>query len=206
MVNGYPKSGTTWVTQLIAHVLDLSYQKRHVRFRFNGVALHTHSISFEGQDRLLYVVRDPREVVCSAARVNAAKNWGDVFDANGHITESFVRHALFEFPGARATMPDHLSKCIDAGWEHVRFEDLKSHPVQTLSRILVHFGVNPSGAEPALKEFEFSAQKKQQPKDTSLSQSSLDSWRSLLTAGSLETIRNACGDQAAKFDYDLSGD
>ncbi|SOC20408.1 sulfotransferase domain-containing protein [Rhodobacter maris] len=206
IVSGYPKSGTTWATQLAAALAGLDYHQGDVRFRLRGIALHTHSTAFKGRDNILYCVRDPRESVCSAARAMANSNRDGVYGPQGQITEDFITYATTTLPGARKTMRDHLQDGIDQGWEFVRFEDLKTNPKDTLGRLAAHFGWSASADDIAatIEKYDFTRQQQRHKGNVFFAQSSLSSWAELLSPVALDRMETALGAQAGAFGYDLS--
>lgn len=206
VVTGYPKSGTTWVTQLMARLAGVDFKQGSVRFRFKGVALHTHGVNFEGKNNLLYVVRDPRETVCSAARAAKARNLPDVHNEDGTITDAYVKHAITTLPGARVTMREHLQAGIDGGWTFVCFEDLKADAQKEMKRLVNAFDLDSSPQEiaAAIAEFDFEKQRKRYKGNAFFAQSSLASWKNLLSPVSLDLLESEVGEQACVFGYDLS--
>lgn len=206
VVSGYPKSGTTWMTQLAAAMTGMEYRQGDIRFRTRGVALHTHSTAFFGRDDILYAVRDPRESICSAARAQQAVRKTGVFDDSGRITDAFVRFAILELPGARQPMRDHLQTAIDRDWRVLRFEDIKTDPQAALRRLADRFGwpVFDGDIESAIHAFDFGRQKALNKDNVFFAQSALASWTGLLSAAALDLLEHAVGPQAKAFGYDLS--
>lgn len=206
VVSGYPKSGTTWMTQLVAALNALDYRQGDVRFRIKGVALHTHSTAFDGRDDILYAVRDPRESICSAARAQQAGGRSGVFDETGRISDCFVRFAITALPGARQPMRDHLQTGIDCGWRVLRFEDIKKDPRAALRRLSDKFGWPVSDVDivAAIDTFDFGRQKARNKGNVFFAQSALASWPGLLSPTALELLEQAVGSQAHAFGYDLS--
>ena len=206
VVTGYPKSGTTWVTQLIARLAGVAYEQRNLRFRFSGVALHTHSVDFHGANNILYVVRDPRESVCSAARAAKARNLPDVHNDDGTITDSFVQHAITDLPGALKPMRDHLQAGIDGGWTFVTFEGLKQDAHAEMRRLAKAFALGSSEQDitDAIAAFDFERQREKNKGSVFYAQSSLASWKTLLSQSALDILEREVGQQASAFGYDLS--
>lgn len=206
VVTGYPKSGTTWVTQLAAALTGKDYRQGDIRFRLSGVALHTHSTVFEGRDNILYAVRDPRETVCSAARAMKVAGRFGVFRPDGRITDKFVMFAITELPGARQPMRDHLQTGIDKEWRFLRFEDLKTDPQAALRRLADQFAWSVSDAEilDAIAAFDFGRQKARNKGNAFFAQSALASWPGLLSPAALDLLEQGVGVQARAYGYDLS--
>lgn len=206
VVSGYPKSGTTWVTQLAAHLAGLDYRQGDVRFRSRRVALHTHGTAFAGQGGILHAVRDPRETVCSAARAMQAQGRPRVFDAGGRVFDDFVGFAITALPGSRKSLRGHLQAGIDGDWPFVRFEDLKHDPHATLAELVDSFGwrAGPEDISAAIAAFDFGRQKARNEGNAFFARSAIASWTRLLSPGALDMLEEEVGEEARAFGYDLS--
>ena len=65
-VGGYPKSGTTWISQLIAHYLDLRYSLTGINVPTEpGILIHHHWDYADEYAKSIYVIRDGRDVMVS---------------------------------------------------------------------------------------------------------------------------------------------
>lgn len=205
VVCGFPKSGTTWITQLIGHSTKLTYSQNRIRFRTKGVMLHTHWTSFSGSSGIIYVVRDPRETICSAARAMAARNKSGVFRRDGTLSIEFTKFACMKFPGSTTSLNEHLQKCVDNQWRFVKFEDMKHDPATTLKAAL-NASLLPYTEErlkEALIKFDFDSLKVKDRNNAFLAESSTSSWRSLLCEESHKIIVDHCGRAASAFEYNL---
>ncbi|MFD0982574.1 sulfotransferase domain-containing protein [Tropicimonas aquimaris] len=205
VVLGFPKSGTTWVSQIIAEACGFDYRRDRVRVQLSNVLLHTHSINFVGTSNLIYVVRDPREAICSAARAIPPDRRSEAFDANGKIRFDFVVMAIERLPGATTSYVNHLTTCQEKGWRFVRFEDLKMDTVGTMAKVIA-LGDRPVEQEQvteAVNKFDFNMLKKESNGDRFLAQSSLASWQDLLSQEALELVAERLAEPAAAFGYDL---
>lgn len=205
VVTGYPKSGTTWVSQLCAGYFGYQYERNKIRFRRQNSLLHTHSVRFAGSANLLYVVRDPREVICSAARTLPESRRREAFDEQGTIRQTFVRSVIEGFPGATSDMASHLQTCVERQWSFVRFEDLKADAVAAMTEFVEQTGGELDRARLAavVQAYDFSSLKQSRSTDAFLAQSSLASWKELLDEESLDMLRRALGSIPERFGYDL---
>ena len=205
-VTGFPKSGTTWVSQLASSCLNLTYKRNTVPLRLSNTLIHTHSVAFQGRRNILYVTRDPREVICSAGRWIKGPWREKAFDSDGKLDHEFAALVLDDFPGATVGYKEHLETAIEKDWLFIRFEDLKSDAVGTLVKYFAHKGdpVPEAKIREAVDAFDFAAMRSQAPDDKFLSQSSVASWKSKLRPETLELVAAELGQTARHFGYDLS--
>ncbi len=161
VVTGFPKSGTTWVCQLISDVTgSYFHNKPMVPLLYNSV-IHCHrSPFFLGQGmgisrKFIYVVRDPRDVFVSAyhAVLDSRKRVKKVdelpvklrnflLDVEGYEDIDtrkieFVKMALQFFPGSPVDWGEHVRSAMSApNAAIVRYEDLRNDTEGTLKEIL----------------------------------------------------------------------
>lgn len=157
----YPKSGTTWMAHLVANVLvqmnnlDLTVSISNVdgilpdapavsmmqsRFvaNFPGYRIFKcHSPVNPSFKRVVYLVRDPRDVITSFYKFQTGLG---LF--SGSISE-FVRTKRH---GITAWV-DHVSgwfdnSNVDVSFKYLRYEDLKADPAAALGSVFAHFGHN----------------------------------------------------------------
>lgn len=192
VVSGFPKSGTTWVTQLVAGALGLMYERGNVRLRREGVVLHTHGLAFAGQARLIYVVRDPREIVCSAYRAQH----GNIMSRGSRIDVDFALNVLRSFPGSRSSWKEHILRAINQSWCVIRFEDLKSHGAVELVRCLSSLDIDfeLDQVESAFQSSNFDLLRHLSPVDGFLNISAIDSWKDVLHPDAEDQIFEVYGE------------
>lgn len=206
VVTGFPKSGTTWVTQIAAAALGLRFRQNRVRFGLSGVALHTHSVRFNGRANIVYVVRDPREMICSAARARKAAGHGGVFDEHGLITAAFAHFVLDGFPGATTSWEQHLETSRQRRWSTITFEELKVDPVRALERALHAAGcaAPTHRCSTAIERFAFERLRSESPDSRFLAQSTVASWRGLLSTEARQVVVDRCTALARHFGYEMN--
>jgi hypothetical protein len=170
----YPKSGSTWLSFLIAnvnlqinnipaqatwwnireYVFDVEFNRDLPANPFvlpHGRFIHTHSLYQRAYTRVLYLIRDPRDTLVSyydmGTKMKVFKGSMDDFllstwgipSWNGHV-ESWIRN--------HSTL-DYI--------QFIRYEDLKTNPVEVLSRIYKLYGltVDQSVLETAVERSSF---------------------------------------------------
>ena len=65
VVTGYPRSGTSWISEVLSIYYGLPCHRHFVAPQFHAQVLHTHDIAIRRMKRVFYMVRDPGEVFIS---------------------------------------------------------------------------------------------------------------------------------------------
>lgn len=190
VVTGFPKSGTTWITQLMADSIGLKFSPGRVRFSSSGIALHTHGVSFTGSKRIIYVVRDPREVVCSAYRAQPPE-WREEY---GEIDLTYATAVLTRFPGSRLSWNQHVEAAIEKKWQIIHFEDAKRNGLDCLLSVLNELKVlvTPHAIESSLEKNEFEMKRRERKDEGFLNVSAIDSWKVMLSNDVENSIFEMC--------------
>lgn len=153
IVVGYPKSGTTWVQNLIAGVycgIDtnllpdrltqeivprLDHKILYKRLS-NSMFFCTHLYPKSKFRKVIYLVRDPRDVMASYVKMVSGLGRKESSD------DIILKDHYLYFGSWR----DHTSAWIENRFEsdilYVRFEDLKTDPTAQLERILNFAGLD----------------------------------------------------------------
>ena len=180
IVTGYPKSGNTWLSRLVAELLalpagafvgdgeseilpvdcasstdDPCVRKSHYTVR--ELAQHLNP------GRVIYVVRDPRDVAVSAShnfrkrfRVVPDNRMGDVMMRLPFLESVYdslfgkririqrmihvLQHGRFDMRWCRVPWDVHVRDSLESDCVVVRYEDMLSDPFQQCERILSHLG------------------------------------------------------------------
>ena len=108
-VIGFPKSGTTWVTQLVSAATELPYYRDTIWPVIGPAVLHGHSVPDAGRPKTICVVRDCRDVMVSLYfhRLNEKG-----MDDPTLQTQDYVRNNLADFIIEEAQRP----KSVSVGW------------------------------------------------------------------------------------------
>jgi hypothetical protein len=183
VITGYPKSGNTWVTRLVAELIDCPvvgfWNSRKAEIAREGIGRTSRHRCFKAHQtvaalraeavaarQIIYVVRDPRDIVLSGARyfhfyrlrileklfTKTSRSWRNsrrvlepILTSEGYREARMVDVLLSG--GRRAgrflSLPwaQHVLPCLDAGQFFVRYEDLLLNPGEACGRMLDHLGL-----------------------------------------------------------------
>jgi len=190
LVVGYPKSGCTWATRLVAELVGCPVSgfwqsdKKEIAIEgeervsdFRCYKSH-HQLAELGvppddpANRLIYILRDPRDIAISAANYFQFDRFPEVAALFRHVRrgEKFYRHTLYPLLAGedyrlermteavlhgsagvhnwvRVSWRDHWRPYEAAGVPIVRYEDLLAAPEEQAKRILHHLGLGRSNEE-----------------------------------------------------------
>ncbi|TVQ60374.1 MAG: hypothetical protein EA379_08260 [Phycisphaerales bacterium] len=180
-VVGFPKSGTTWMCQVIADYLQLPFPKASILPVGCPAVVHGHETVWKSYRKCVYSMRDGRDVMASlyfhlARRIPAGDNpplkkWQKrAFP--GMVNKDDVRRNFAPFVEAQMRRPfaspahwgDHVRSYLEGGREGVallRYEDLLADGVGALSacvRTLTGEEADAERARWAIDKFDFSRQ------------------------------------------------
>ncbi len=163
----YPKSGNTWVRFLVANLLTKSNQKvdlSNIEKLVPDIYLHniyyfhkyrsprylkSHECFDPSYKKVIYIVRDPRDIVISYWRFQIKKR----FIPKDYPLEKFVEgFVIGEIGGAFGTWGKHVGSWLgarenDPDFLLVRYEDLLSNPQKEVEEIASHLNLSPSPDE-----------------------------------------------------------
>ncbi|MEM6730517.1 MAG: sulfotransferase domain-containing protein [Myxococcota bacterium] len=143
----YPKSGRTWVRFMLNEIgteSDIHFHHDHFEFNNGGCPphdfnLHGRLLRYRGVGRLVYLERDPRDVMVSLYH-QVTGRFRDFFSYEGTLSE-FLRHPYFgaanlrrfrEMWGILSQQPNCL---------RITYEDCHADAASVLRRVLSHYEI-----------------------------------------------------------------
>lgn len=148
LVSEYPKSGGSWVAQMLSHYLGLPFP-RNQRAAFRSSVLHGHRLFHRRFGKALWVIRDGRDVMVSLYfhvlfdndrnsphQVEAARRlygFADVEDISANMPR-FIEVQLTRGDGwlFRFTWQQFVRSWFNSGIPPLRYEDLLADPKGSL--------------------------------------------------------------------------
>jgi hypothetical protein len=191
IICGYPKSGTTWLSRLVADMVDCpllgnwgyaQHESQYAEgaervsafecYKSHHPLTRLQNLTRSRDCKLLYIVRDPRDVAISAhyhfklphPRLRRLLRhlpggrflYGKISTAMNKLTgKQFIKRKLIEavLHGDKSisgwlaiSWHDHTNPFKDAGVLITRYEDLLQQPLSACRRILDHLGIQKSDA------------------------------------------------------------
>jgi hypothetical protein len=163
IVTGYPKSGNTWASRLVAEVLDCPVAGLWERAGYRELAM-------EGSDRasslsvwkchyawrglkraiessaIIHIVRDPRDVVCSGANYFNLDRYEQEHQQRPSKYEAMIDILLHggPYPNCRRPWAEFVDSFPPGAVLTVRYEDLLTEPLSAVTTILSYLGEHKS--------------------------------------------------------------
>jgi len=170
----YPKSGQSWIRYMLTQ-LDLAQQVaiHHDACGFDNNTLRTpcdfcvsrHLRRYRGIDRLVYLERDPRDVLVSlyfwvTERLDRIGWQGDI--------STFIRDPYFGAPNLRAFREVWDEVVAQRGFLKITYEQLHADAAATLGQMVEYYGfsVDPARVEAAAAASTFEKMREVERSDT----------------------------------------
>ncbi len=227
-VVGYPKSGNTWVAQLVSHCLELPYPRLSLLpIGFSAVVMG-HKRVWRSYPRGVYVVRDGRDAITAQfffqlskipegdhPRLTALQRRSfpklvNKADLRG-LFDDFVARQLVNPIAAHANWARHVRSYFEVenpNMSLVRYEDLHTDGEATVARIVAELSGEPADldrAREAIKRFTFGKQSTRRGNLAStayLRKGQAGDWINHFTPTAAELFDRACGDMLIKMGYE----
>ena len=244
IASGYPKSGNTWLTRLTAQLIGCPVKGFWTQPDNNDIAIegkerkseyrcfkahHTFPIltkSFtdygNGTEKVIYIVRDPRDVAISASFFFKRLRGKRIFRLLGLSwlhNKITLQAKLTEYckivanggdlPWMNISWADHVESYLDSGALIIKYENLNSEPALECQRILNFLGIHRSerDIERAIYLQSFEKKKnelikrKNYQKAVFLRTGKSEQWRDIFSEKQNKIIVSACADMMQKFEY-----
>ena len=229
-VIGYPKSGTTWVAQMVADYLQLPFPRGSILPVGFPAVMHAHRGFPSGKPRVVYVMRDGRDALTSLYFFESRRMpEGDHPRMTrlqrrlypGMVNKADVRTNIGPFVSRQLARPhasplnwgDHVRTWLGAsdtsGSAMVRYEDMRASPVETLTgamRAITGKEPEPELIRMAVEKFSFRRQSKRSPGEEDrtrlLRKGESGDWRNHFTPEAARAFDRVCGDALIEAGYE----
>lgn len=225
IVNEYPKSGGTWVGQMVSQAMELPFP-RNCYPAFRPSFMHGHYLRPWGMDNVLVVWRDGRDMMVSwyyhtlflhqsgfnARLVNELRShlkFEDYNDIHSNLP-AFIEHCFTRYRPMNFSWPAFVEN-----WHgrkkvtFVRYEDLRSKGTLELQRIVKELSgreLSNAVASEIIEEFSFAKQAGRQPgeenKNSFLRKGVVGDWQNQFTREAREVFAKYTGDSLIKLGYE----
>jgi len=223
MVNEFPKSGGTWLSQLLAEALGVPFPRNQFP-SFRSSVIHGHYLHKGGMRRPVVLWRDGRDVVVSQYYHCLFPN-----DRSNHALVERVRHDLIftDYEDIKSNLPAFIdysfhrmpyprfnwSEFVRAwhgrdGVVYVRYEDLHRDTSSELSRIMMELTgkqIAIAVADEIAAKYSFANQAGRQSdnhKKSFLRKGVVGDWRNHFTATTCEIYHSVAGPELILLGYE----
>jgi len=227
-VVGYPKSGSTWAAQLVAHVLELPFPRFSLLPIGCPAVVMGHKRVWKSYPRGVYVVRDGRDAIASqffyqlsqipegdhprltGLQRRSFPNLVNKADLDG-VFADFVARQLINPIAAHANWGNHVRSYFDVANPNislVKYEDLHNDGEAALGRVVTDLTGEPADPDrirEALARFKFGKQSTRRGNLASpayLRKGKAGDWVNHFTPRAAELFDRACGDMLIKMGYE----
>lgn len=226
IVNEYPKSGATWIAQMLSSVTGIRFPRNRTITRSRSI-VHGHFLSPRGLHNVLVIWRDPRDVLVSwyyhcyfanehsnralTVEMKARLPFADYHDIRSNLPH-FINFVNRQPLTPRFTWAQFAQSWIDRpDVVYAKYEDMRARPVDELNRVLIQrFGIEarPEDLESVVAEHSFAAAKKRAQEAASadvemsfVREGSLGGWRKSFNEESERLVEQYCGAQMSSLGY-----
>jgi len=227
-VVGYPKSATTWASQLVADYLRLPFPQHSLFPVGCSAVLQGHQSVSKSFPTAVYVVRDGRDVLISGfhhlknqmeagggAKIH--RKYFEGIDLGRPLVEhlpSFIEHCVRHPVACKEHWGDHVRTYYDAKNDRVqivKYEDLLANPVDALTNLMQRLSgedsVDQSRIAEAVERFSFGRQTAKATADDSktsyLRSGKSGGWRDKFDLASAKLFDKHFGDVLVLAGYEM---
>ncbi len=228
-VVGYPRSGTSWLSDLVADYYNLPRPKHYYLPIAFASVLHTHAKPSKKLKNTFYIYRDGRDTYTSYyfyekryVRENPNsfysqqfhKMWGDRMFDPAYENENFSKYLDWVFE-QKIRWSDHIRIWLEAAKKNkeivvVSYEDLLKNTYQTMYDGIDQLdkSVNTEILQDIIEKNSFTKQMKR-PKiqhKTPLRKGKKNGWREVFSPESAQKFDDKCGEMLIKLGYEPNRD
>ncbi len=226
IVTEYPKSGGTWIAQILGHYLNIPFPRNRF-LPLSSCVVHCHQLYTPLMRNVVCVIRDGRDVVVSAyfymlfhneknsplivKRTRQALQFTDYDDIEKNLSQ-FIEYLFIREP--RRFL--HFSWCefLDS-WENragccfVRYEDMLNGAAEAMKSIVEQLTKEEANMERlrlAEEIFSFNRQKENSPNHSAgqnfLRKGVSGDWKNYFNRDSMEIFDQLAGDHLVRWGYE----
>ena len=227
-VLGHPKSGTTWMCQLLADYLRIPFPQHSILPLGCSAVLHSFQAPSKKYRHGVYMIRDGRDSAVSAyfhirgrllagskTRYNLKMFRGIDVDAEPRQNMVTFLDRLYRYPtGGLAKLPNwsaHVSAYFDHAGENLqlcRYEDLLADGEQAFTDVIQNLTgetADPHRIAATIEKYSFTAQtgrkSGEENRSSYLRKGQSGDWRNHFTRASAELFDRQCGDTLIRAGY-----
>ena len=229
-VAGYPRSGTTWVSQMLADYLQVPFPQHYLLPILGSAVIHSHANPDVRVGNAFYIVRDGRDVMVSyyfyvirkmkmgknrmSARFRPVLEQSDTIESARKQLPVFIK-SIFKKPrgtGTKLNWSDYnigWHKRIlnpESGIIRLKYEDLLEEPVQAFRIALdQRFGyVDMDRLRDSVKKYSMRRQKEKPSIDqgTYLRKGTAGDWKNYFTKTAAELFDHYAGEALVLLGYE----
>lgn len=223
VINEYPKSGGSWIGQMLADLLGLPFPTNRYP-TLTRCLLHGHHLSPFGMPRVVVVWRDGRDILVSwyfhclfrnerenAPLVDLVRR--DLpFRDHGDIRANlpmFIEYAFTRQRDPGFTWSDFVNRWIRQDAVHARYEDMRQRAGEELVRVVRELAgseVSPGRASEVADRYSFARQSGRRPGEGNPSsfmrKGIVGDWRNQFTQDAREVFAHFAGDALVLAGYE----
>ena len=223
-VVGFPRSGTSWLSDLVADYYNLPRPKQYYLPIAFPAVLHTHWPPHAKQKNTFYIYRDGRDTYASYFFYEKKyvqenpdsfysqqfkKMWGDRMMDPAFEQDNFLKYLEWVFRN-KNTWAAHINTWLKASKQNseivlIAYEDLLKDTYETLSQGIQQLDgqVNQEILEDIIEKNSFSKQMKRPTiqHKTPLRKGKKNSWKEVFNPESAKLFNEHCGEMLLKLNY-----
>lgn len=223
VVNEFPKSGGTWLSQMLSDALDLPFPQNRLP-NLNSCIMHGHYLSGAQGKRMVVLWRDGRDVVVSMyhhylflsgkgmprieKKIGNKLDFTDPQDLISNLPR-FLEFAFKDKVTPKYSWSDHVDSWSDKEATFVRYEDLRINTCEELGRVVLEVTGNEANYEELARiidKYSFENQSGRKPgkedKSSFVRKGIVGDWRNHFTKESREIFHHYAQTQLVQLGYE----
>lgn len=224
-VNEYPKSGGTWIAQMLSEAIELPFPRNRLPM-FRDSIMHGHYLSTFRMHNVVVVWRDARDVVVSqyyhwlfgneitgdahAKKCRYDLQFTDYEDIFANLP-AFIDYVYIQKEQPRFSWSDFVNSWHNSGSVFVKYEDMRQNSVKELQRIVFESTGNTLEEKRSIdivEKFSFAKQSGrkcgQENKNSFMRKGIVGDWKNNFSDEAAAKIKQYAGHELIKLGYETS--